>query len=508
MVRLEYEGKKFKIINEYEINNSSREVTFSDVTIDFTGHKKEELPINFEEVHIIKDENIIYTGYVNSFNLPSMKNQNQYIELSLNLLSPMQMATNKVVTIIGTYTLKNVINKVFEPMILDGYVIKEMNVRDGQKTVSFLMETIEYVMNALSHSENIWWYINEKKEIFVNSLDYQFGLKPVMKITHNTKIKGLLSVLPSVEAVNYANVLNVKNARVYVGSSYFSYDPESNNKRLTQATKLKKGDTIDFAYPVDISEDTIRKRIAKDTKNLGGGSYSAFYLGTNSVSASISIDTTEGATNYNKYVITDNIGFDNEDNKMFILKRDNFFKNLIVGLTYKGENELTIDTLMATALEYKKLKLVDSQEIEKNKGKISASGVIEKTIDMNGRWFFDTELIDEARSMMSVNSNQTNIVKLEFDYDHSLKMGNIIFLDLPNFFTQGNFIITDITYTKSTIGKWLITLRSSDVLENYIDLFREKQAQESDEQEFSVMFAEYIEEKINEKHEVIEIGEN
>lgn len=507
MVRLEYEGKQFKIVDEYELNNSSREVTFSDVTIDFTGHTKEDLPINFEEVHIIKDGNIIYTGYVNSFDLPSMKNQEQYIELSLNLLSPMQMATNKIVTIIGTYTLKNVINKVFEPMILDGYVIKEMNVRDGQKTVSFLMETIEYVMNALSHSENIWWYINEKKEIFVNSLDYQFGLKPVMKITHNTKVKGLLSVLPSVEAVNYANVLNVKNARVYVGSSYFSYDPESNNKRLTQATKLKKGDTIDFAYPVDISEDTIRKRIAKDTKNLTGSSYSAFYLATNSVIASISIDMTEGASNYNKYIITDNIGFENEDNKTFILKRDDFFKNLITGLTYKGESELTINVLTATALEYKKLKLVDSQEIERNKGKISTSGVIEKTVDMNDRWFFDDDLIEEARNMMSINSNQTNIVKLELDVDHNLKIGNIIRLDLPNFFTQGNFIITDITYTKSTIEKWLISLRSSDVLENYIDLFREKQVQENSDEEYSTtILSEFVEDIMEEKYEVVEVG--
>lgn len=505
MIRLEYSGKYFKILNGFNLNTSSRQVTFSDVVIDFTGHTMEDLPINFQEVHIIENNKIIYTGYINSFDLPSMKNQQQFIELSLNLLSPMQMTTNKVVTVIGTYKLKDIVNKIFEPMILDGYVIKEMNIRDGQKTVSFLLETIEYIMNALSHSENLWWFINEKKEIFVNSLDYQFGLSPVMEITHNTKIEGLLSVMPSVEAVNYSNVINVKNARVYFDSSYYSYDTDENYKQLTLAKKLKNGDSIDFIYPVDISEDTIRRRIAKESNPYG--QFAALSISTNDYTMGIYVEMTKESSNYDKYVITNNVGFDNEENKMFILKRDSFFSNLITGFTYKGESEQTITLILSlTALEYRKMKLVDSIEIEKNKGKISTSGIIEKTVDMNERWFFDNELIDEVRSMMSINSNQTNIVKLEFDYNHNLQIGDVVKLDLPNFFTQGDFIITDIAYSKSNVENWIITLRSSDVLENYIDLFREKQAQEANTQEYSIMLAEYVEEKVNEVHEVINNG--
>ena len=86
MVRLEYSGKYFKILNGFELNTSSRQVTFSDVVIDFTGYKMEDLPINFQEVHIWKNNEIIYTGYINCFELPKMKNQKQYIELRLNLL--------------------------------------------------------------------------------------------------------------------------------------------------------------------------------------------------------------------------------------------------------------------------------------------------------------------------------------------------------------------------------------------------------------------------------------
>ena len=508
MIRLEYNSKYFKILDGFDINNSSRQVTFSDVIIDFTGHTIEDLPINYQEVHIWQDNEIIYTGYINSFDLPKMKNQDQYIELALNLLSPMQMATNKVVTVIGTYQLKAIVNKIFEPMIQDGYIIKEMNIRDGQKTVSFLLETIEYVMNALSHSENLWWFINEKKEIFVNSINYQFGLNPVMEITHDKKIEGLLSVIPSVEAVNYANVLNVKNARVYFESAFYAYDSEANKKPLTLATTIKSGDSIDFTYPIDISEDTLRKKISKSTRfSMGQVEFDSLAIFTNSETAKICINMSESSAEYNQYVISSNIGFDDEPNKNFILKRDPFFANLITGFTYKGSTTQTISVVLSlTALEYRRMKLVDSLEIERNKGKISTSGVIEKTIDMNNRWFFDDELIDEVRSMMSINSNQTNIVKLELDVDHNLKIGNIVRLDLPNFFTKGDFIITDINYSKSSVEKWIITLRSSDVLENYIDLFREKQSQETDEQEYSIMLAEYVEEKVNEVHEVIQDG--
>lgn len=103
------------------------------------------------------------------------------------------------------------------------------------------MQTTEFVMNSLSNSESIWWYIDENKGIYVNSIDYQFGLPPKMTLSHNEKIEGLLTITPSVEAVNYANVINVKNVRVYFESWYYSnYDAKLNNKPLFEAKTLKK----------------------------------------------------------------------------------------------------------------------------------------------------------------------------------------------------------------------------------------------------------------------------
>lgn len=502
MTYLQYSGKKFKILNEYSLNTSSRQVTFSDLTVDFTDKTLNDLPIKYQEVQIKKNNTVIYTGYVNSFTLPSMKqSDNEFRELEINLLSPMQMATNKVTSIIGTYKLEEVIRRALSPLILDGFEIKELNVKDGQKTVNFLMQTTEFIMNSLSNSETLWWYIDENKGIHVNSIDYQFGLLPKMNLTHDEKVEGLLSITPCVEAVNYANVINVKNARVYFSSWYYSYyDSKLNNKPLFEAKTLKKGDTIDFKYPVDISETTIRKIKESDTHSRSTEYYNFDIILSNNKEYSIALIE-------NEYKISEGISFSENDKEIIVLKRDNFFKNLITGLVYNGDQQVTIKTLKSeTALEYKTMKFVNSQEIELNKGKITKSGVIEKTVDMNERWFFADDLVSEVRSMMYNNSNQTNILKLEFDKNKNLSIGDIIRVDLPKFLTQGEYIITDITFTHSNVENWNITLRSSDVLENFIDLFREKEKQENNEQVETVIISEYVEEKIKEIHEVIKNG--
>ena len=502
MTYLEYSSKKFKIINSYTINTSSRQVTFTDINIDFTNRTLEDLPIKYQEVQIKKDNTVIYTGYVNSFTLPSMKqSDNEFRELEINLLSPMQMATNKVVTIIGTYKLEEVIRRALSPLLLDGFEIKELNVRDGQKTVNFLMQTTEFVMNSLSNTESLWWYIDENKQIYINSIDYQFGLLPKMTLTHNEKVDGLLSITPSVEAVNYANVINVKNARVYFSSWYYShYDDKLNNKPLFDARTLKKGDSIDFKYPIDISEETI-KRVKNKDNSIGTLVYENFYLYlSNNKEAYIELDE-------NQYKISSNISFSDDNKKEIVLKRDDFFKNLITGFTYNGDTEVEILNLKSeTALEYRTMKFINSQEIKLNKNKVTPSGVIEKTIDMNERWFFTDDLVSEVRSLMSNNSNQTNILTLEFDKNKNLNIGDIVRVNLPKFLTQGNYIITDIVFTHSNVENWKITLRSSDVLENYIDLFREKEKQEINEQIETVIISEYVEDKMNEVHEVVENG--
>ena len=100
--------------------------------------------------------------------------------MTLTLLSPLKLATKRTVSLVGTYELKTAIQKVLQPLVDDGFKIKEMNIQDGQITVNFAIETVENSMNNICSKRNIFWYIDENSDIYVNSIDYMFGL-PVSK---------------------------------------------------------------------------------------------------------------------------------------------------------------------------------------------------------------------------------------------------------------------------------------------------------------------------------------
>ena len=99
-----WNNKKYKIINSIEIEKSSREVTYTDLTLDFSECNMEDLPFAQQEVQIIdKNNNLKFTGFVSDYKLPELnKIVTPKKELSLSLFSPRQMATKRTVTIMRT----------------------------------------------------------------------------------------------------------------------------------------------------------------------------------------------------------------------------------------------------------------------------------------------------------------------------------------------------------------------------------------------------------------------
>ena len=66
-----WNNKDFKIVNSIEINKSSREVTYTDLTLDFSKAKMEDLPFAQQEVKIIDKNKEIYNEYCP--NLPQVQ---------------------------------------------------------------------------------------------------------------------------------------------------------------------------------------------------------------------------------------------------------------------------------------------------------------------------------------------------------------------------------------------------------------------------------------------------
>lgn len=500
---LVYNNDTFPIINDFTTTKSSREVTYSDISIDFTGHTIEELPLKYQEVRIMDmDEGtILYTGFVDSFSPPTLKNDWSDLIVNFTLISPMKMATVRSNTVIGTFKLESLFRRILTPLFNDGFYITELNINtESQCTVSFGLETIEYMMNNLSNRLNIWWYIDEYKGIHINSIDYIVNKPSVLTLDNKTDFKelGLENITPSIESYEYANVINIKNARVY---TEMSQEGIAYTLMLVDKT-IKAGDTYDFNFPVDISKTNLET--IKEDYNLPLTVDGIFIQFANDVQAYVRLDEN------GNYVMSNNVSLSTDsEEKLVVLQVDSFFKNLITGFKFNGTANTSIKYIHSnSALKPSVIRFYNNEEIQKNKGIISDTGIVEAIVNVNEKWFTEKQLIEYCGSLMTINGNETSIIKLQFDKNPNLDIGNLININLPKFLTKGSFILTDISFNKK-VGidneVWKLSLRNSNLTENYIDMFRRTAYQEEESMYDDIVVAEYSEDNIINRLEVEKI---
>ena len=511
ITRAIYNNKSYKILDGYNLKYSNNEVTFNDIKIDFTKGTILDIPYKYQEIKIVEAESeetilsgkVKFTGYLEDIELSDMKVKGEEREMTLTLLSPLKMATKRNVSLIGTYEIEEAIRRILQPLVDDGFKITEINIPDGQITVNFVLETIENCMNNIGFKRNIFWYINELKEISVNSIDYMFGLPVKKKI--NEKEEGLINVKPRIDNVDYANIINIKNVRLIY--TYWSDDsPLRSEYPFVQIEKqVKKGDIVNFDYPVIVDEQRLMD-IMKEDNNIDNLStieenryyYSIFIEFSNNDYIAI------GASKNNKYKTYGSVSFSDEKiEKDVVLQRDSFFSNLITGFKWNKDETVTISSIRTdTALRYTTMRFMYSEEINKLKEIISESGQVEKTVDFTEKWTTLTQLVNYARSLMLQNTKTINQVELLYDCNPNLNVGDTVDIEMENFFVQGEFAIKDIeeTYYNETDKEWKIILKNSNLISTYIDIFRPQENQENQECINTVILSEFIEDKIIETH--------
>ncbi len=523
LTRLIYNKKAFKILNNYQIKSSNSEVTFNDIVIDFTGYSLMDIPFKYQEIQIRtaeKEEDIfkgdvIFTGFLDEIDLSEMKMKKEQRELTLTLLSPLAMATKRTVSLIGTFAKEQAIKRVLQPLIDDGFIIAEMNISKGQIITNFILETVENCMNNICFKLNIFWYIDENKNIYINSIDYLFELGAKRVITRDKKEEHLLKIQPKIENVDYANVINFKNVRLYYHAKTSINNTFDNTDYpiLNLPKTVKKGDTVQFNYPIVVDEKNLRMLIEDEEINEDIFDIKSFYLETKTKNYFCGIKNDENSSNYNNFVVDKNISFNDEgkEEKEIVLQRDSFFSNLITGFKYNGESNLEIESIESmSALRYTTLRFMYSNEINNLKGVISNSGIIEKTVDYQEKWTTSSQLIEYARSLMISNTKTINQVELEYDINPNLKIGDLVEIKEPDFYIEGKFVVKEInyTFTNELEQNWNIILKNSDLNSTYIDLFRPAEVQENENKIDTVVLSEFIEENMYESHSVEVKDEN
>jgi hypothetical protein len=519
--RLVYNKKAFKILNGFTIKQSNAEVTFNDITIDFTGYSLLDIPFKYQELKIIQAETeedilnengeVVFAGFLDDIDLSEMKiRKEEQRELTLTVLSPLAMSTKRYVSLIGTYSKEEAIRRVLQPLLDDGFKIVEFNIPTGQITTNFVIESVENCMNDMCFKAGVFWFIDENKNIYINSIDYLFGLGSKKTIAPDVITKGLSKIQPKIENIDYANVINFKNVRIYY--STMSMCDELNNlieehdyPLLNLPKKLKKGDTVQFNNPIVVSEDTLRK--LREEGEVDDADVASLSIVIGGEEFYIRIETNEKSADYDKYVTSNNFSFsdDGGEEKTLVLQRDSFFNNLITGFKWNGaDNSVVSRIYTGTALRYTTMRFMHSAEINNLKGVISDTGIVEKCIDYQEKWTTTTQLVDYARSLMSSNTKTINQVDLTFDETPNLKIGDIVEIHEPDFYIDGKFAVKEISYKyiNDENEEWNIKLKNSDLNSTYIDLFRPAQKQENESKTDTVVLSEYVEETVYEKHEI------
>lgn len=504
--------KILRVFDEFVLKKSSQNVEFSEIDVDFYNSVKEELPYKMQEVRIFEGDfkneedivngNLLFVGYVDDYKLSSETNFREDATLKLSLLSPLALATKRYMSISGNYNTIELINLLFEPLINDGFTIKEINIVDKQMSVNYFINTIEEIANDLSNKLNFFWYIDEYKQIYLIDITSLFSQMPVISFNNDSKIKGLYSITPKIENNNYFNTINIKNARVYcVGvSRSSSMNYPTNYFPILNNLTLNTDDDITFNSPIDMSITGLETLCSE--QQTGNPSLIVLSLTGSNVNYNIGYYQGQGTLELPNGVVFDD---EDTDGATVILKRDSMFKSLITGFTWKGNKVSLTEIWSDCMLKYQVFRMTDSIEIEKCKGIISDSGIVESTVDVNEKWFTKKELIDYCRNLISSNNNQISELEMCFDEDYGFKVGDLINVNMPRFFTKSTFIITSIQETIDSFKKdFVIEMANSNITENYIDLFRSSKTQEDDEKYDILNIVEYSNEEIVERYEVVE----
>lgn len=467
--------------------------------------KKEIVPETYDK--------LLYTGYIDDYVFDEMRELDEDINISFTLLSPQKIATLRTCIAVGTYEIKDLIeNIILAPLIDDGFTLKEINIVNKSLTVNFLVETVEYCMNNLSNKYNFWWYIDENKNIYVKDIETMFKEEPMYIYDDKHTINGLEYVKPITNSYDYANVINFKNVRIYEYSRLRMNKKEvaeAHNPLIDgQVTNIKQNDQITFNFPIDIKKENIIKSANSNGITNTNIIYGIYVEGTYEDNTDFSFFVSFDTLN-NLYKISDNLGFDGESTdseKEFLLMRDSFFSNLITGIKYNNGNK-KINSIKAinsdSTLIYNVNKFLNDKGILEKKNIISKTGIVERTIDMKESWKTVQELTEIGASYLNKNSlNYADELEIKLDKD-KFQVGKILYIN--KFMIDGRYVVTEIQRTdQNNDDEFLVKCKNANILDNFIDIFRQENEQTSSDKVYQLYVTHYEEEGISERFEVVQ----
>lgn len=507
-INLELTDEQKKGLKKVQVKNGINHVTSeASISVKYT---EDMIPKKQKRIK----QNLLCYGYVDNYVFPELREQDKDIDINFTLLSPSKMSTLRTCTAVGTYKLKELLEKIIlKPLLDDGFNLKELNVTDRSVTVNFLCKTLEYCLNNLSNKFNIWCNIDEQKNIYIKDIELIWNegkIKHIYDDEHS--IRGLQYIKPSTSSDDYANVINFTNVRIYEYSRVEFSD--SNMKIMTQnfnpliveqISNIKNGEQITLEIPVDIKKENILKSVYSRGESDGNAAVlrlGGVYTDNTVFNISILYDKEKDTV-----VLSDNLGIENEEgkDKEFLLIKDSFFSNLIVGIKYNGQKTLKAIKYISSdsVLVWSINKFYNNKAINEEKNRISKTGIVETTVDMKESWKTAQELREIGTTYMNKNGLKLDgQVELKTDED-VFKVGDTI--KINKMIVNGVYVVTDIQIDCSNNDlEYIVTCKNANMLSSFIDIFRSEDTQETNDKTYHLYLTHYNQEEFAESHEVIQ----
>jgi len=479
-MKAKFNGNLYSIFENLSINTSSKQLTFSDVEIDFTGETIDDLPIKWQEVQILDNDDVtvLFTGYCGDIDVEEFDGQQKKLKLKLSLMSPMALTTVKTITIgITNEPLNEAIVDILKPLTDEGFTIEVNELSTVSISKIYNFKTVEEVLNELSNRYRFAWFIDASKKIYMKKVSFIENEAPIVSKLEDFPAGYKLK--PKISPVDYANVVNAKNQNIL------------QFKTQLENVELPLNQTIQFEYPISFSKNSGAKVTTEQENTITGAPTEIAMLTV--------VEDTGGGQLFNSidYVVATNeitfdigIGIDGIDNNKagcrYLLTTDPNNQTLATGIKVNTNNivgDLNLDSVSGFGTVVSTTTLYNNPaEVTKNKGKVSITGKIEKTINFNGQFLTKFDTLNFAKNRLLRTNKQTDELVISMagldrdDFKEFVKNVtplNRIALNEPDYFTVGDFIITNTTVRyKPNYIEFTIKCRNTNLIENYMDIYR------------------------------------
>jgi len=443
--------------------------------------------------------NVLYTGYLEELTLPSYRTGNEIVRLNLTCYNPMIIASKRTISLLKSFeSLSDVVEDILQPLVDEGFFIQSNNLPDTTISIKASMETVESLMNKLSNQYNFTWFIDENQEIYIETVE-SLELKEAdisIDDTYLTTLDDSIGVnfTPTISTTDYANVINLKNQKILTQYQYLDeapYDSETN--------------VIMLPYAFSISPTSAAKSLQEGAFEVVAfsGAFVTILLdyGATADLMSVDYDTTTKLVTYSAAV-----GIDGQDELAagikVLLILDGYNSTNVIGFKTRAV-EADVSVFATTALLPKTTKFVNAQEVIDSIDVISPTGKVERTIDLKGKYFTASEMVEYAKNQINRTKIQTEIVEFEVKGVNSTALDtfianfkplNKINLDFTDYLVSGDFIVTDIRQDIA-IGNmmtYVIKMRNSNYIQSYLDAFRVETGEIEDDEITDGTYSVYI----------------